>query len=154
MINIQHANLSDLPMIESIYRELFAHMAELQPDYYLKASQDPAFIQTMIEANDSALLIAKKDHSVLGFIMAQEQATPSYNCIAPHKFAYIFDFVVTEQARGLGIGKQLMNAIEAWAKSRNLDYIELSVLSNNTEAHKLYENIGYTNATNIMRKSL
>lgn len=129
-------------------------MAELQPDYYLKASQDPAFIQTMIESDDSALLIAKKDHSVLGFIMAQEQATPPYNCIAPHKFAYIFDFVVTEKARGLGIGKQLMNALEEWAKSRNLDYIELSVLSNNTEAHKLYENIGYTNATNIMRKPL
>lgn len=154
MIKISHAQLADLSAIEHIYKELFIHMAELQPDYYLKASQDPAFIQTMIESDDSALLIAKKDHSVLGFIMAQEQATPSYNCIAPHQFAYIFDFVVTEQARGLGIGKQLMNAMEAWAKSRNLDYIELSVLSNNTEAHKLYENIGYTNATNIMRKPL
>lgn len=154
MINIQHANISDLPAIESIYRELFAHMAELQPDYYLKASQDPTFIQKMIEANDSALLIAKKDDQVLGFIMAQEQVTPPYNCIAPHKFAYIFDFVVTEKARGLGVGKQLMNALEEWTKSRHLDYIELSVLSNNIEAHKLYENIGYTDATHIMRKPL
>lgn len=154
MINIQHANISDLPAIESIYRELFAHMAGLQPDYYLKASQDPTFIQTMIESDDSALLIAKKDNQTFGFIMAQEQTTPPYNCIAPHKFAYIFDFVVTEKARGLGIGKQLMNALEEWTKSRHLDYIELSVLSNNTAAHKLYENIGYTNATNIMRKPL
>ncbi|GAA5104274.1 GNAT family N-acetyltransferase [Wohlfahrtiimonas larvae] len=154
MIKISHAQLIDLSAIEQIYTELFIHMAELQPDYYLKASQDPAFIQTMIESDDSALLIAKQANQTLGFIMAQEQATPSYNCIAPHKFAYIFDFVVTEKARGLGIGKQLMNAMEVWAKSRDLDYIELSVLSNNTEAHKLYENIGYTDATHIMRKSL
>ena len=64
------------------------------------------------------------------------------------------DLVVTESARGMGLGKLLMQTAQEWAHVRGLDYIELGVLSNNRGAIALYEQLGYEHNTSIMRKAL
>lgn len=154
MLNIRPAILKDIPDIEKIYQELFATMADLQPDYYLKASQHREFIKEMIQSKEAALLVAELNGVNLGFLIVQQQKTPPYSCIATHSFAYIIDFAVTEASRGLGLGTKLMEAAIHWAKSRDLDYVELGVLSNNIAAKKLYDKLGFEDATNIMRYSL
>lgn len=154
MPQIRPAQLNDIDMIADVYAELFAIMHELQPDYYLRARQDEGFIKSMIESGEAALLVAEKDRAILGFIIIQQQQTPSYNCIIPHDFAYITDLVVTESARGLGIGHQLMQAAQDWAQARDLDYIELGALGNNLSAIKLYEQLGFEHCTTLMRKPL
>lgn len=151
---IRPALLSDTDQINKIYVELFAHMANLQPDYYRENHQDPKFIIEMITASNSVIFVAEENDNILGFIIAQQQQTPDYQCIVSHSFAYIFDFVVTKQARNLGIGQSLMKAVNNWAIHRNLDYIELSVLSNNDNAKLLYEKIGFSDVTTVMRYSI
>lgn len=154
MPQIRPAELADIGTIGDIYAELFTHMHTLQPGYYLQARQDESFIKTMIESDQASLFVAEQDNRVLGFIIVQQQQTPTYNCIAPHDFAYVIDLVVTESARGMGIGKQLMQAAQEWAQVRGLDYIELGALSNNTGAIKLYEQLGFEHCTTLMRKEL
>ena len=154
MPQIRPAQLADTEVIGNVYAELFAHMHTLQPDYYLQAQQDEGFIKAMIESDQAALFVAEKDSRVLGFIIVQQQKTPPYNCITPHDVAYVIDLVVTETARRMGIGKQLMQAAQEWAQVRGLDYIELGVLSNNTGAIGLYEQLGFEHSTALMRKGL
>ncbi len=154
MPQIRPAQGADTDAIGNLYAELFAHMHALQSNYYLQARQDESFIQAMIESDEATLLVAEKDSQILGFIIVQQQKTPPYNCIAPHDFAYIIDLVVTQSARGSGLGKQLMQAAQEWAQGRGLDYIELGVLSNNLGAIALYEQLGYEQNTSIMRKAL
>ncbi|MCX5465694.1 GNAT family N-acetyltransferase [Alcaligenes parafaecalis] len=154
MPQIRPAQLADIGTIGDMYAELFAHMHYLQPHYYLQARQDEGFIQSMIESDQAVLFVAEKDNQVLGFIIVQQQKTPPYNCIAPHDFAYVIDLVVTEAARGMGMGKLLMQAAQEWAQVRGLDYIELGVLSNNLGPIALYEQLGYQHNTSIMRKAL
>ncbi|EKU28925.1 hypothetical protein N879_11885 [Alcaligenes sp. EGD-AK7] len=154
MPQIRPAQLADIGAIGDVYAELFAHMHTLQPGYYLQARQDEGFIQTMIESDQTALFVADKDSQILGFIIVQQQKTPPYNCITPHDFAYIIDLVVTKSARGMGVGKQLMQAAQEWSQVRKLDYIELGVLSNNLGAIALYEQLGFEHSTSIMRKTL
>lgn len=154
MPQIRPAQLADIGAIGDVYAELFAHMHTLQPGYYLQARQDEGFIQTMIESDQTALFVADKDSQILGFIIVQQQKTPPYNCITPHDFAYIIDLVVTKSARGMGVGKQLMQAAQEWSQVRKLDYIELGVLSNNLGAIALYEQLDFEHSTSIMRKTL
>ena len=71
---------------------------------------------------------------ILGFALVQQQDTPPFNCIVPHKYAYLMDIVVAPEQRGKGIGKQLIHAVKSWAKSRKMEYIELCVLSQNRNA--------------------
>ncbi|MBQ0217866.1 MULTISPECIES: GNAT family N-acetyltransferase [Alcaligenes] len=154
MPTLRPAQLADIGTIGDMYAELFAHMHHLQPHYYLQARQDEGFIRSMIESDQAALFVAEKDDQALGFIIVQQQKTPPYNCITPHDFAYVIDLVVTESARGMGLGKLLMQTAQEWAHVRGLDYIELGVLSNNRGAIALYEQLGYEHNTSIMRKAL
>ena len=48
------------------------------------------------------------------------------------------------QARGQGIGTQLLDAIKAEAIARNLRHVRLDVIDNNPRARALYERQGFT----------
>ena len=58
--------------------------------------------------------------------------------------AEVGGLVVDSRARGRGIGRSLMAAAEAWARERG--YTRLMLRSNTirTEAHRFYQDLGYT----------
>jgi len=58
--------------------------------------------------------------------------------------AEVGGLVVDSRARGKGIGRTLMTAAEAWARERG--YTRLMLRSNTirAEAHRFYQNLGYT----------
>jgi len=51
--------------------------------------------------------------------------------------------VVKEGNRGMGIGKQLFQKLEQYAKENELSSIKLDVIDENPKAKKLYEKIGF-----------
>jgi len=51
--------------------------------------------------------------------------------------------VVKEGNRGMGIGKQLFQRLEKYARENNLLSIKLDVIDENQKAKKLYEKIGF-----------
>ena len=42
-----------------------------------------------------------------------------------------------------GVGRSLLDAIEAWAKTRDIHRLELTVQTTNDRAIRLYENMGF-----------
>ncbi len=92
-----------------------------------------------------------EDDEILGFILVLESTTPDYNCLVPHRFAYITDLIVNPAHRGKCIGKALMKSVTNWSLEKGLDYIELNVLSENENAIKLYESLGYKEDSKTMR---
>ena len=58
--------------------------------------------------------------------------------------AEVGGLVVASTARGHGIGRSLMASAEAWARERG--YTRLTLRSNTirTEAHRFYQDLGYT----------
>ena len=59
--------------------------------------------------------------------------------------------VVDEAHRQQGIGSTLLGAAKRWARDRRLEYLELSVLSQNAPAIALYESHDFVEATRVMR---
>ncbi len=59
------------------------------------------------------------------------------------KLLNIHDVAVSPAARGQGVGRQLMQAIESEARARCCTKITLEVRSDNLRAQKLYEQVGY-----------
>lgn len=154
MISIQKATIADLGNVQQLYVQLFSLMSNLQPDYYQKAEQNNDFLKDAIENESFAILLAKEDETVLGFVIVQEQMTPPYTCLVQHKFAYIMDIVVDSECRGKGIGKKLLEGAEEWSRHKGADYLELGVLNENIGAKRLYEKEGFVFSSHIMRKSL
>jgi ribosomal protein S18 acetylase RimI-like enzyme len=58
-------------------------------------------------------------------------------------YASVGDLVVTETARGQGIGKLLLQECETLARAADQKYFQLSVLGQNQDARKFYTSAGF-----------
>ena len=78
-------------------------------------------------------------HNVIGFIHAEAYEllfkAPGFNILA---------LAVGSEHQHKGIGKQLMQAVEAEAVVRNYRFIRLNSGEQRTEAHAFYEHCGYS----------
>jgi ribosomal protein S18 acetylase RimI-like enzyme len=101
---------------------------------------------------DARLFVAHHaGNRIVGWIHVQ--ATYLLECDAR---AEIWGLVVSDKARGSGVGRRLVEAAEEWALMRGLDVIVLRSNSLRTEAQGFYEHLGYTVAKtqNAFRKNL
>lgn len=87
---------------------------------------------------DKILVAVNEENLVIGYI----HASP-YELLYCESLINILGFVVDEQHRNQGIGKQLLKSIEEWARSNNYKGIRLNSGGNRAEAHKFYESCGY-----------
>jgi GNAT superfamily N-acetyltransferase len=78
---------------------------------------------------------------VVGWIHGSEQ-----EFLESERRCEILGLIVDSEHRGLGIGRELLEAVEVWAAGRGLE--QMSVRSNvlRAEAHPFYEQLGYTRA--------
>ncbi len=71
---------------------------------------------------------------------------------APHREAFIFDFVIEERHRGKGFGKQALIALDEIMQGIGVESIALHVFGFNTNAIGLYKKSGYEVTDLQMRK--
>ena len=153
-MNIELASLNNLIDIKELYELLFSDMAKLQPKYFQTAIQEDDFIKSIIESERDDILIAKEKNQILGFALVQEQTTPAYHCFVFHRYAYLMDIVVAPDQRGKGVAKALLNEVINWAKIKKLEYVELSVLTQNKNAIEMYEKMDFVECSKVMRMNL
>lgn len=89
-----------------------------------------------IRNQSAAFLVASQDRVLLGdtlvFFRRHSQV------------ARLYSLVIAEQARGHGLGRELLAAAERIAGERGCLEMRLEVRSDNQQAIKLYEKAGYT----------
>lgn len=96
-------------------------------------------LASVLKLETHVVFVAERNGEVVGWTHGAEQEMLELNCRCE-----IWGLVVAENARGLGAGRRLIEAIEKWAHDRGFD--EVSVRSNvvRPESHPFYERIGYT----------
>lgn len=68
--------------------------------------------------------------------------------------AFLYDIEIVESKRGLGLGRSLLEAVEAATKQAGAAALELNVFGRNRVAIALYQSAGYDVVTQQMRKQL
>lgn len=86
-----------------------------------------------------AVLVAKEGERVLGWI----HFTIETLSLLGEPRADVSGLVVDENCRGKGVGKALLQAGEAWAKSRGLSIVRIRTNTKRTDAHRFYGREGY-----------
>jgi len=94
----------------------------------------PSFA-SMIDAQDVALLVADDGGTLGGYVMAFEFAT----LFANGSVVQIEELFVEEDRRGTGKGRELIEAITEWARSRGA--VEVTVPTRRAGAY--YERLGF-----------
>ena len=140
---IRKATCDDIPAISELYREQFREMSKLIPDFIKEGDQSVEFLEKTISSEDSDILVYENDGTVVGFILLQAKERPDFDFMIPGKYCYIMDIIVTETHRNKGFGTALMNSAKEWAKEQNCSFINLDVLTTNTNAVALYEKLGF-----------
>ena len=98
-------------------------------------------IAKLISDNRHFIRVYEDDetHTVVGFIHAE-----AYELLYKEPGFNILALAVGSEHQHKGIGKQLMQAVEAEAAVRNYRFIRLNSGEQRTEAHAFYEHCGYS----------
>lgn len=149
---IRPAAAADLPAILDLYRVLDEEMVDLQPEFFCAAPREDGPILRFIDAPDADFLLAEQEGAVVGLALVTYAGwTPSFSCVLPHRYACLNDLIVLPEKRRQGTGSLLLGAAKRWARDRRLEYLELSVLAQNSSAIALYESHDFVEATRTMR---
>jgi GNAT superfamily N-acetyltransferase len=87
----------------------------------------------------ASALVATQDGEAVG--LATVHLRHALNHATP--LAQLSLLVVDERARGRGIGRALVAAVEAWARERGCHRIVVTTALHRSDAHRFYERIGY-----------
>lgn len=149
---IRSATEADLPSILALYRVLDEELVDLQPEFFCAAPREEEPIRKFIQSADADFLLAEQEGVVVGLALVQYAGwTPEFSCVLPHRYASLNDLVVLQEYRCQGIGSTLVGAAKRWARDRRLEYLELNVLSQNSNAIQLYESHDFVESTRTMR---
>lgn len=92
---------------------------------------------------DTLILIAESDGIPVGYALArifEEDATADNGT---GRVGLIDEIFVEDSARGLGLGRRLLEETIIWLKDRKINRIKLHAYSWNAGARKLYERYGF-----------
>ena len=136
MIEIVRAPENDIEAVAELF-DLYRQFYEQDPD----SRQCELFIRDRITNSESVIFIAVEPgrEKPLGFT----QLYPTFCSVAAGRIFVLYDLFVCEQARRKGVGRQLMQAAQEYARAEGAQRINLETHHTNTRAQHLYETLGY-----------
>jgi len=133
---IRRADLSDVPRLAplfDLYRQFYAE----PPD----AARAEAFLRERLQAGESTVFLAERESTgeALGFV----QLFPSFSSVKASRIWVLNDLFVASAARGLGVGRALLEAAKQHALRTGARRLTLETVTENRVAWGLYEREGY-----------
>ena len=134
--SIRNATAADLDALVRLLGVLFSIEADFRAD---PARQRRGLEQMLEDPERRAVLVAERDGAVIGMATAQLVISTAEG--APS--AVVEDVVIEVAERGRGAGRALLEAIEAWARSRGATRMQLLADRENVAALRFYERMGW-----------
>lgn len=106
--------------------------------YPKTAAEMVATLAWIMARDGQAVWVAERDGQVLGWLHAGERMA-----LESALRLEVLGLVVTETARGQGIGAALLDAAERWGRERGVARIELRSNIVREDAHRFYRRQGY-----------
>lgn len=137
--------MSDLLSITRCTLTELDEVAELFDEYrsfYGQSSERDGcrrFLHDRISQQESVIFLARFETRVAGFV----QLYPSFSSIAMKEIWILNDLFVLESERQRGVGTELLNAAEQFARESNAIRLTLATGVENVSAQSLYEKLGW-----------
>ena len=135
------------------HQQLRACLVELQdfersfepalPEGHQMADAYLAFLLERCERCSGKVFVAEVDDSVVGFASVLAKVLPEEPDENQAEYAYIADLVVLPSYRQQGLGRALLQHVEAFARERGAKILRVGVLAGNRHARDLYHNVGF-----------
>ncbi|WP_374966204.1 GNAT family N-acetyltransferase [Lysinibacillus sp. RS5] len=121
--------LEELTVLFDEYRQYYGIESDV--------SSAKAFLQLRMALKESIIFVVVENGNTIGFA----QLYPTFSSIALQRAYILNDIYVKEDARGLGVGKALMEKVFQYCEQQYARYVTLQTATDNVHARKLYENL-------------
>lgn len=141
-MQIKYAEVSDIDRINSLFWELDSDSIQAQPNHFKRGERTVEYLSNIIADNSSTFLLAIVNENIIGFSLIYIKEVKELSLLVPCKYAYIQDFIITEEYRKKGYGTELLNASKKWAEEHACEYLRLSVMPTNEAGIRFYKKNG------------
>ncbi len=143
-LEVRTASPADLDLLVPLLAELFA----LEPDFPVDAGKQRRGLALLLEDRlRRAVLVATVDGAVVGMVTGQLVVSTAEGAAS----VLVEDMVVASRHRGGGVGRALLESLEAWARSRGATRLTLVADRHNAAALGFYDRMGWT-ATRLVAR--
>ncbi|MGZ3778238.1 MAG: GNAT family N-acetyltransferase [Mucilaginibacter sp.] len=150
-IKIRTASLNDLNTllefekgIMEFERPIDSTIKEGDAHYYDLAA--------LVESQDAEVVVAEQDGEVIGSGYAHIIDSKSY--LKHQKHAHLGFMYVKPDHRGKGVNQMIIERLQEWTLSKNVNEFRLEVYHNNPAAIRAYEKVGFMPLLLEMRMEL
>lgn len=102
-----------------------------------------SFIHQRLANNESVIFVALEQVNGLDTPVGFTQLYPTYSSVRATKNWILNDLYVDAQHRRKGVGEQLIQTALEFAKTDNAQFVQLETTTDNFNAQRLYESIGF-----------
>jgi GNAT superfamily N-acetyltransferase len=136
-VKIRNAQHRDLDTLMALLQELFS----IKADFAVDKNRQHRGLTLMLNGcgKHRCVKVAEVDGNVVGMCTAQTLISTGEGSMV----ALIEDMIVAPRYRGMGIGRNLMERIEKWARDRGVTRLQLLADRTNFGALDFYDKIGW-----------
>jgi ribosomal protein S18 acetylase RimI-like enzyme len=157
-MNIREANSDDKKQIASLFSDENDHHYDLQPDVFNNLSESEILPENWFENilnNDTRFIfVSEIETQIVGLIYFTIHQVLDDPLCKQKNWIYIEEMAVLKSYRGKGIGKELLDFVETYAKQVKAESIRLDVWENNEDAVYFYKSNGFQTKKYVMWKNL
>ena len=141
---IRFSEAKDLKNLPWLFRQYYNGDNGIETDYNKMINK----FQELSENKDYKFVSAIYSNKVVGFcsVVVNQDILDKQRPLV-----FLWHLRVAPKFRNKGIGKAIMDFVEEFAKSINADYTLLSCDTNNENACKFYDNLGYSRAVSFYK---
>lgn len=135
--SIDLATPDDIPALVELLRILFS----IEQDFHFQPEKQAAGLRRLLTDPERACIVVARNNSGTAIAMASGQLVISTAEGAPS--LWVEDVVVTEDARGCGVGRRLLEKLLAWAAEKGATRAQLLADTDNGPALAFYQHLGW-----------
>lgn len=137
--SISSANANDIPALTDLLGLLFSLEQDMQPDREKQARG----LALLLQDTQRARVLVARDESqrAVGMVSGQLVVSTAEGGLS----VWVEDLILAPNVRGLGIGRDLLDALLRWAKTAGATRAQLLADNDNQPAWAFYERMGWQN---------
>lgn len=156
-IIVREVAINDYKDLCEIYEELDELHRLNHPELFIKSNDYPRareYISEIIGNSDKALFVADIDSKVVGLAECYIQKSSNFPVIKKREWIQLDNIAVKEEYQNQHIGSLLLAKVVEWAKSKQIDRIELRAYLFNKNAIEFYSGKGFEDLNKTMYLNL
>ena len=136
-LSLRPARPSDLDALVRLLAELFSLEADFRPD---EARQRRGLTLLLEDRLRRTVIVAEAGGAVIGMVTGQLVVSTAEGAAS----VWVEDLVVAAPSRRLGVGRQLLRAVEEWGAARGATRLQLLADRENRSALAFYASLGWS----------